>query len=119
MTGHPPVAGGWGEAVLPPEVGPLMISQAAEAEEITGAVGAGATASPSEATASPREAAGCPEEAARTGAEGAAGPSEHLMRIRHSSLFFFLLTTDMLYSLPIIVSLKKKKTRMCHQIYLN
>ncbi len=89
MTGHPPVAGGWGEAVLPPEAGPLKISQAAEAEEITGAEGAEATASPSEATASPREAAGCPEEAARTGAEGAAGPSEHLMRIRHFLSFFF------------------------------
>ena len=87
MTGHPPVAGGWGEAVLPPEEGPRMISQAAEA---------GATASPSEATVRPLEAAGCPEEAARTGAEGAAGPSEHLMRIRHFSLYCsFLLTTDM------------------------
>ena len=89
MTDHPPVAGGWGEAVLPPEAGPLRISQAAEAEEITGAAGAEATASPSEATASPHEAAGCPEEAARTGAEGAAGPSEHLMRIRHFSLLCF------------------------------
>ncbi len=100
MTGHPPVAGGWGEAVQPPEAGPQMISQAAEAEETTGAAGAGATASPSEATAIPLEAAGCPEEAARTGAEGAAGPSEQLMRIRHFSTSFFLLNTDML---PIII----------------
>ncbi len=104
MTGHPPVAGGWGEAVQPPEAGPPTISQAAEAEETTGAAGAGATASPSEATASPLEVAGCPEEAARTGAEGAAGPSEQLMRIRHFfSNFFSLLTTDMLYSLPITI----------------
>ncbi len=87
MTGHPPVAGGWGEAVLPPEAGPPTTRQAAEAEETTGKVGAEATASPSEATASPREAAGCPGVAARTGAEGAAGPTEHLMRIRHLYLF--------------------------------
>ncbi len=87
MTGHPPVTGGWGEAVLPPEAGPLKISQAAEAEEITGSEGA-------KATASPPEAAGCPEEAARTGAEGAAGPSEHLMRIRH---FLFLTTVLFAY----------------------
>jgi hypothetical protein len=87
VTGHPPVAGGRGEAVLPPEAGPLKTSQAAEAEAITEAEGAEATASPSEATASPPEAAGCPEEAAHTGAEGAAGPSELLMRIRHY-LFF-------------------------------
>ena len=86
MTGHPPVAGGWGEAVLPPEAGQLTTIQAAEAEAIMGAEGAEATVSPSEATASPPEAAGCPEEATRTGAEGAAGPSELLMRIR---LFFF------------------------------
>ena len=87
MTGHPPVAGGWGEAVLPPEAGHLTNIQAAEAEAITGAEGAEATASPSEATASPHEATGCPEEAARTGAEGAAGPSELLMGIRLFFLF--------------------------------
>ncbi len=104
MTGHPPVAGGWGEAVLPPEAGPLETSLAAEAEAITGAEGAVATASPSEATASPPEAAGCPEEAARTGAEGAAGPSELLMRIRR---FLFFKTTDTLY-FCLLPFLKKK-----------
>ncbi len=76
MTGRPPVAGGRGEAVLPPEAGQLATMQAAEAEATMRAEGAEATASPPEATASPPEAAGCPEEAARTGAEGAAGPSE-------------------------------------------
>jgi hypothetical protein len=88
VTGHPPVAGGRGEAVLPPEAGRLTTSQATEAEAITGAEGAEATVSPSEATASPPEAAGCPEEAARTGAEGAEGLSELLMQIRLFSFPF-------------------------------
>ncbi len=121
MTGHPPVADGWEEAVLPPEAGPLMISQAAEAEEITGAVGAEATASPSEATASPREAAGCPEcpeEAARTGAEGAAGPSEHLMRIRHFSLLCFFLFQPLICCTFCLLPFLKKKKLVCVVKYI-
>ncbi len=118
--GHPPVAGGWGEAVLPPEAGLLTTNQAAKAEAITGAEGAEATASPSEATESPPEAPGCPEEAARTGAEGTAGLSELLMRIR--LFFLFFLSTDTLHSLLqflFIAIFKEEITRMCRQIYLN
>ncbi len=80
MTGHPPVAGGRGEAVPPPGAGCLTTIQAAEAEAITGVEGAEATVSPSKVAASPPE-------AAHTGAEGVAGPSELLMRIRFLILF--------------------------------
>jgi hypothetical protein len=58
------------------EAGPAATMQSAEAEATMQAAGAEATAITPEVTASPPEAAGCPEVAVRTGAGGAAGPSE-------------------------------------------